>query len=259
MPSLFPGMDPYLEHPRLWPDVHNAFLYNLRVAINRQLPEGFSVRAEERLVVEEGVRHFLADLAIGLGGPPSGRVALAESPTKFMDWVDEENISTREVFIEIHAHSDSDRRVLTVIELLSHTNKSAGRGREEYLSKQKALLASDIHLLELDLLRAGEHTLAASKGSIEARFGSYHYAASLHRGGYGRRFQAVGWTVQQEFPTVLVPLDETHPDLEIDLQPLFKRTYEECGFARMVNYELPPEPIFTDPNLSTWVASMSAS
>jgi len=22
MPSPFPGMDPYLEHPALWPDVH---------------------------------------------------------------------------------------------------------------------------------------------------------------------------------------------------------------------------------------------
>jgi len=30
MPSPFPGMDPYLEHPALWPDVHNAWIAELR-------------------------------------------------------------------------------------------------------------------------------------------------------------------------------------------------------------------------------------
>lgn len=96
--------------------------------------------------------------------------------------------------------------------------------------------------LELDFLRAGEYTLAASQSGLKARFGPFDYAASLHRGGYGRRFQAVAWTLQDTLPTVLVPLDETHPDLEIDLQPVFERTYDECGFARMVDYSAPPEP-----------------
>ncbi len=26
MPSPFPGMDPYLEPPHLWPDVHHALI-----------------------------------------------------------------------------------------------------------------------------------------------------------------------------------------------------------------------------------------
>src|SRR5947208_16811454 len=33
MPSPFPGMDPYLENPDLWPDVHHALIS----AIQRQL------------------------------------------------------------------------------------------------------------------------------------------------------------------------------------------------------------------------------
>lgn len=259
MPSPFPGMDPYLEHPNLWPDVHNAFLYNLRVAINQKLPAGFSVRGEERLVVDEGIRHFLADIAVGISKPLASRADLAESPSKLMDWVDDEGSSNREVFIEIQAHSGSDRHIITVIELLSHANKSAGRGREEYLAKQRTLLDSEVHLLELDLLRAGEYTLAASQSSLRARFGPFHYAASLHRGGYGRRFQVVAWTVQDPLPTVLVPLDDAHPDLEIDLQPVFLRTYDECGFGRMVDYAAPPEPSFSEAALADWVASMSAS
>ena len=241
MPSPFPGMEPYLESRTLWPDVHNAFIVYLRAVINRQLPPGFSARVEERLVVEEGVQHFKADVSIGQSRPPSGGETLAEVPSKFMDWI-EDGVPVRQLFIEIHSHDTPERRVLTIIELLSHSNKSAGRGREEYLAKQKTLLESEVNLLELDLLRAGGHTLAASRSSIQARYGAFHYAASLHRGGYGRRFQAVGWTLQDRLPTVLVPLNETHPDLEIDLQPVFERTYDECGFARMVDYSAPPEP-----------------
>nr|WP_184195436.1 DUF4058 family protein [Armatimonas rosea] len=238
MPSPFPGMDPYLERRSLWPDVHNAFLFCLRAEINRKLPQGFSARMEERLVVEEGIRHFEADVAIGHGGPPSEGATLAEIPSKFMDWI-EDGVPVRQLFIEIHSHNTPERRVLTVIELLSHSNKSAGRGRDEYLAKQKTLLESEVHLLEIDLLRAGEYTLAASQSGLRARFGAFDYAASLHRGGYGQRFQAVAWTIQERLPTVLVPLDETHPDLEIDLQPVFERTYDECGFERMVDYTQP--------------------
>nr|WP_309688502.1 DUF4058 family protein [Armatimonas sp.] len=258
MPSPFPGMDPYLESRTLWPDVHNAFIVYLRAVINRQLPPGFSARVEERLVVEEGVRHFKADVSIGQGGPASGGATLAEVPSKFMDWVDD-GVPVRQRFIEIQSHDAEDRRVLTVIELLSHSNKSAGRGRDEYLAKQKTLLESEVHLLEIDLLRASEYTLAASQNSLRARFGPFHYAASLHRGGYGQRFQAVAWTVQDRLPTVLVPLDEAHPDIEIDLQLVFERTYDEGGFDRMVDYAKSPEPALADETLAGWVASMSAS
>ena len=68
----------------------------------------------------------------------------------------------------------------------------------------------------------------------------------------------MGWTLQDRLPTVLVPLDETHPDLEIDLQPVFERTYDECGFDRMVDYAKPPEPALPD-TLVTWSASLLKS
>jgi len=260
MPSPFPGMDPYLEHPNLWPAFHNAFIYCLNAAINQKLPQGFASRLEERLVVEEGIRHLVADVSVGRSGPLSGGSPLAESPSKLaMEWAIEESEPFRETFIEIQTRTGSQRRVITVVELLSYANKLLGKGREEYHAKQTALLASEIHLLELDLLREGQHTLAASQSSLRARFGPFHYAASLHRGGYGRRFQGVAWTVKDPLPTVLVPLDEAHPDLEIDLKAVFTRTYEECGFERMVDYAAPPEPSFSEAALAGGAASMSAS
>ena len=33
MPTPFPGMDPYVEQPGLWPDVHNGLIAELRNAL----------------------------------------------------------------------------------------------------------------------------------------------------------------------------------------------------------------------------------
>ena len=64
-----------------------------------------------------------------------------------------------------------------VIELLSPENKH-GKGQEEYQRKQQAVLQSQAHLLEIDLLRGGEHTVAAPREGALA-LGSYSYLLSL--------------------------------------------------------------------------------
>ena len=52
--------------------------------------------------------------------------------------------------------------MVTTIEVLSPRNKTAGsEGRKLYRQKQREILSSDTHLLEIDLLRAGQHTVAA--------------------------------------------------------------------------------------------------
>src|SRR6266705_2746102 len=48
MPSPFPGMDPYLEQPALWPDVHNGLIAELRNALAPQLRPRYYVALEER-------------------------------------------------------------------------------------------------------------------------------------------------------------------------------------------------------------------
>ena len=45
--------------------------------------------------------------------------------------------------------------MVTVIELLSPSNKRAGDDREQYLAKRRELLRSPAHLVEIDLLRDG--------------------------------------------------------------------------------------------------------
>lgn len=38
MPSPFPGMNPYLEYPRRWPDFHQDFLVTAKRSLKKRLP-----------------------------------------------------------------------------------------------------------------------------------------------------------------------------------------------------------------------------
>src|SRR5438045_8041946 len=75
----------------------------------------------------------------------------AALPEKYEARIDE-RVSldeTRETYIKI-LHRE-DRSLITVLELLSPTNK-ADIGYGDYLSKRGALLRQRVHLVELDLL-----------------------------------------------------------------------------------------------------------
>ena len=41
MPSPFPGMDPFLEHPEVFPDLHDSLGATLRESLNARLPEPY--------------------------------------------------------------------------------------------------------------------------------------------------------------------------------------------------------------------------
>ena len=66
----FPGMNPYLEAPRLWAEVHNKIIAEMHRYLRRRLPFRYSVIMEERLGIgvnapdEPPVRYIVPDLAV---------------------------------------------------------------------------------------------------------------------------------------------------------------------------------------------------
>jgi hypothetical protein len=51
-----------------------------------------------------------------------------------------------------------ESRIVTAIEVLSPSNKSAGPGRDSYLTKRQEYWDAGTNLVEIDLLRAGKPT-----------------------------------------------------------------------------------------------------
>ena len=129
MPTPFPGMDPYLERPDLWPNVHSSIIVAVRDDLAPRLRPKYYVAVEERLVHTAGddvlfgmrpdvaatqqatLREVVATYAATPRGP-----ALVEVPLP--DFITEAYLELRTV---------EDDRVVTVFELLSPTNKRPGR------------------------------------------------------------------------------------------------------------------------------------
>ncbi len=237
MPNPFPGMNPYLEDPISWPTVHSGLIGFFWRAINRQLPPGFVANMEERIVVEEVERSFYPDVMVTrepfspANGQNGGGVALLDAP-----FVVEAAEERREPFLEIRTAKGAE--LVTVIEVLSPANKVAP-GREAYKTKQRTLLRSETHLLEIDLLRAGDYTLAAPAVQLLER--PHHFLTCLHRAG-GHRFEMWPSLLTSRLPRVAVPLSAGAGDIAIDLQEGINAVYEDGLFDRRLNYEAEPIP-----------------
>ncbi|WP_322800037.1 DUF4058 family protein, partial [Thermoflexus sp.] len=159
MPSPFPGMDPYLEHPALWPGLHSRLIVGLADYLGPLLRPRYYVEVEERvyLLTPEGSFPFLArpDVMVATApgvGPstpvrsiPAGGARIVEIPVP--EEVRERYLVVREA---------GTHQVVTWLELLSPANKIPGEGRQAYLRKREEVLRSRVHLVEIDLLRAGE-------------------------------------------------------------------------------------------------------
>src|SRR5262249_38938181 len=139
MPSPFPGMDPYLEDPLIWPGVHNLLIAATATALNRLIRPRYVARIEQRVYVVRPRRELIPDVTVQRQAVAPRRKDRAETGTATLPASDPcwevllEPSEVRETFLEIRP-ARSRAQVVTVLEILSPTNKLAsGEGRESYL------------------------------------------------------------------------------------------------------------------------------
>jgi len=237
-------MDPYLEDPLLWASVHHLFISQIGTTLNELLPSGYIAAFGERVLVAGPDRDIYPDVLVkeGVwdGGVVSSSNAGAATAVSDAPWVI--SVTSDEVvetFVEIRALAEN-QRVVTTIEVLSPRNKTAGsEGRQLYRQKQREILASDTHLLEIDLLRLGQHTVAAPREALLRR-GDYHYLVSLSRGDRRHECEVWGIPLSSQLPRVRVPLTGHAPDVILTLQRVFQQVYEAGAFERVLDYSQQP-------------------
>ena len=258
MPGPFPGMDPYLEHPISWQETHNALITYIRSALNRVLPSPYVATMETRCYIGDAGDQILPDLTVIEQARPrmhpvgsGGRAITAEVPATTAIGIDP-SLTFRvyppeeihEIFVNV-INKAQNGRVVTTLELLSHTNKTArNRGRELYLEKQQEMLVSHTHLIEIDLLRFGHYTVAMPQERFQPEH-EYDYLVCLHRAGRGKEYTVWLNALRQRLPCIAIPLDADVADVGLDLQAVFDRNYEEGAYARKVDYSQEPVPPLT--------------
>ena len=244
MLSLFPGMDPYLENPEIFPDFHDSIITYLREVLQASLPAPYFAALGRRVWIEVSRRSIGPDVEVRrTGGPsprrtePVGAVAVAKPPVARPVVVKVAHDELREPFIEIYVRTDEGKRLITSIEILSLANKTPGaHGRDLYKRKQKEILASQVHLVEIDLLRGGEHTTAVPMDRALAECGSFDYHVSVHGFDDLETFYVYPIRLEDRLPPIAIPLLAGDPSVTLDLQSVFDRCYDAGPYAREIRY-----------------------
>ena len=258
MLSPFPGMDPYLEAPDIWPDFHDRLATEISTEMNRGLPAPYYARLEMRPevgIVDEGKarRRIVPDIAVVRPrGVPAGQgVAVLDRPRRDVSNSLEITLAgepIRHHFVEIR-DSSRGHKLVTLIEILSPSNKRPGPDRDAYRAKQVEVLASDASLIEIDLLRGGEHilpdvNLSAFVSQIEPP-PDYLVLISRawKRGAGGVGYEVFPCGLREWLPCLPVPLKEGEATIPLDLQFVANRAYAGGPYLKgAVDYSQPPDP-----------------
>ena len=213
MPSPFPGMNPYLEQAAVWHD--------LRITMMAALSAQIVPQVVPDCIVLIGMRYEIGETPEEAGLPES-------------EW-------DRARFLEVRdRHS---RELIAVIELLSPSNKRPGADRDRYLARRGDLIASPVHLIEIDLLRGGVLVPAEKRPACD-------YSVLVSRA--EDRLRAGFWPIglRERLPVVPIPLRSPDDPARVDLQAAVDRVYDDAGYAHFI-YARDPEPPLT-PDQADW-------
>lgn len=252
MPSPFPGMDPYIEDPEIYADFHNNLATEIQGQLNAVIQPRYVARLIPHVTYElveiARPRSIRPDLGVwrpqlpleGLGG-----VAVAVPPAPVESAI---SLEFPLRLVEVEIHRTDTLELVTAIEILSPVNKKAGHDTyDEYQRKQRALLRSEAHLLEIDLLRGGR------RPPLEQPVPRAPYYVVLSRA--ERRPAVEVWPIQlqDKLPFLPVPLLAPDPDAPLDLGAAVAAVYVRGGYATLIDYHRPPPPPPLTKAETTWM------
>jgi hypothetical protein len=152
-----------------------------------------------------------------------------------------------EAYLEVKEVATGE--VVTVIEVLSPTNKRAGEGRELYLKKRSAALGSRTSLVEIDLLRT------AAPMPIVGAQPSSDYRILVSRGDGRPMADLYPFSLRDPIPRFRVPLKHGDPlEPELDLGRILHDLYEAVGYDLAIDYRDDPEPCLARRTDRAWAA-----
>jgi hypothetical protein len=239
----FPGMDPYLEHPLLWPGVHHGLIHALATGLQPLLEPRYVATVEQRVFIEGPQRQIIPDVNIHkrANGPARSAAAVADAPVV----LEVGEVEVEETYVEIR-DLYANEKLVALIEIVSPTNKKRGPGMDSYLHKQEETLARECHLVEIDLLRRGQHVLSVPEWRVREALPAYDYLVCVSRWPFRNRYELYARSLREPLPRVALPLTDPDPDVVLDLQPALEQVYWEGRFMRRVHYDQPCQPPLSD-------------
>ncbi len=249
-------MDPYLEG-EMWQEFHDRLANQISVQLMPRLAPKYVALLAKRYVLQ-GV-----DLGIvGLDSPrviyPDVHVAETREPSALREGstgmlVAEPAVELPSPMMEempllsVEVRDAAQRRLVTLIEILSPVNKR-GEGAREYNQRRLDILRTPTHLLEIDLLRQGERLV------LHGQLPPAAYYVFLSRTNRRPRTQVWPIALPEALPSVPVPLLRPDPDVALELQAAVRSCFELVGYERLLDYAQPPPPPALNDLENAWLA-----
>jgi hypothetical protein len=253
-------MDPWLENPNLWVDVHNSLIASIRDALVPRVAPSYLVRIEQRTYeVRSGSAVYVGrpDVGITWSGAPepfSGPAEVRPSTGTGLLEIDVEVPVTDHIdewYLEVR--DAASNKLVTVIEVLSPTNKLRQPGRGQYLKKRGKIFDSRTSLVEIDLLRAGKRMPITISGPVE---GDYRILVS--RGKSRPRARLYVFGLRRPIPDVPIPLLPRDAEPMLDLNRALHELYDRARFDLSLNYTTVPVPPLAE-NDEAWAREILSS
>jgi Protein of unknown function (DUF4058) len=238
----FPGMDPWLEGFRLWPNVHNSLIGAIRDELVPILRPRYFVDIESRTTVltasdedhlySPDVAIYASDMDVSMSEGVALMERVATQPYHIVVPLPADEIEETFLTIkELPGH-----RVVTTIEVLSPTNKKTEDARKAYLATRRELLKSSVNFVEIDLLRAGKQM------PPEGPRRPSDYRILVFRPRLGMFADLYGFSYKMEIPPIPIPLLPQDEEPSLDLNRVLHMLYEKAGYDLAIDYRQPPQP-----------------
>jgi hypothetical protein len=244
-------MNPYLEQDDCWQDFHQTYIKELRDQIVSQVGPAYIVKLESHIYVHElGLegRQFKGRADVGVAQHVQRQVsdmgtAVLEAPLKVrLPAVD------FEVSDHIEIRDKESRALITVIEMLSPTNKKSGPDREQYLGKRSFLLYKQVHFVELDFLRGWPRMPVPELPACA------YYALVRRASEWPPLLNLWPVGLRERLPIIPIPLRQPDADVRIDLQEILQVAYDSAQYGNYI-YEGEPYPALS-PDDQTWARDL---
>jgi hypothetical protein len=249
-------MDPYLEDRNVWSGFHHSLADEIKGELNARIGPKYYADVNVHTVFEDvtialpparfpdvGVLERYRVLretqasAIGISPAPLQRIVVVPEPIKLR---------------RVEVRGTENGELVTAIEILSPYNKRHGKGLDDYRAKRQEILFSDVHLVEIDLLRGGERP--GSEVNDPPLDTDYLLIVNrFHGSGAPRVSEMWPLALNERLPVLPIPLLRPDPDAPLDLNITLAAIYQRSGYDWRIDYGAPVPPPELRPAMAEWL------
>lgn len=261
MASPFPGMDPYLEG-EMWQEFHERLANQISLQLMPQLRPKYVALLAKRYafdrsalgIVQPAERIVYPDVHVvqpvrrtPVATASSPGIAVVEPTIELPSPVIEEV-----PLLSVEIRDVAERRLVTLIEILSPVNKR-GEGAREYAQRRLEIMQTATHLLEIDLLCQGERI------QLYGELPPAPYYVYLSRAERRPYTQVWALDLRQPLPAVPAPLLWPDPDVALDLQAALTACFELVGYEELLDYTVQPPAGLTKEDAAWVIETLQAA